>query len=814
MDWYNNMADFDPTAYLNDTSVTTEPIKTDQVQTNQFDPENYLNDKDNSEFSELQSKYGDLPNQALAGVTGLASGLTLGGSDVALTKSGLISPEKLRGLQEANPLTSTGMKMVGGAGLIGATGGASGVAEGAGTLAPIIETGLEGGVFGAGNAVNDYALGDPNLNAQKILAHVGTGILGGLALGSLGKAIEVGIPPSIKNLNKSLENLKSLTIGTEENPGLISKVLPDNIIDSIFQGLKKNNEGSLTVPQKLYNNFRDIFNYSKKATNEMYETVNNNINDALENIPPEAAQQNLDNSLQNLQGIAGGITSENPSSGALSSTKSSKLVNNFLEDFSDNIENAKTTQDKYSIARDAATDLDKIIPFDTVPTASNIQDKNVLSNLKTSLRNDLSNTELWGEAGSHYAQASKLYNERMPLMENFQKAFMMKQATSSGKDYILNPGKITSFFKNFNEDSQTLKKDIMNNFIKSAKNIAEESENYAGFQKGSDSISDHINSLADKNEELAKIAQAMSNKTLSSDSFIPAAIAHAVGVPNPAIIAGTLMAKVANSIKNPYELGSSLQNTFTKLKVVGDILQKSGDAISAGTKSIFTNNSTRGAISNLSSNLSNSKYNKNIKTLNKLNNNPNEIINHLTNNTNALAEAAPNITSSIHSTMIRGLDFLNSKMPKPSSSLPLSSNWEPSNSQKAEFNKYYDAVDNPMNSIKQIKNGTLSNQTMEALYNVHPDLLKQMQSEVIENMSSNKLKSLNYPTKISINKFLGPQVLSSSLNPQVILSNQASFNLPAQTQKLSGSKSKSNKEKSLGNSKRSATLTERMSDDE
>lgn len=187
-----------------------------------------------------QEKFGGLGQQAIAGLEGAGRGATLGLSDLAETKLLGINPESIKGRQEANPVTSTIGNLVGGAGLIGATGGlaapieaaalgvdtaaiaseaaAKAVAQGAteavansigqqaaktaitaasksaGALGSIgasaLGTGVEGAAFGAGNAVSDYALGDPHLNAQKVISDIGMGALLGGALGAGGKALE------------------------------------------------------------------------------------------------------------------------------------------------------------------------------------------------------------------------------------------------------------------------------------------------------------------------------------------------------------------------------------------------------------------------------------------------------------------------------------------------------------------------------------------------------------------------------------------------------------------------------------------------
>ena len=139
-------------------------------------------------FKSDEETYGS-PSQTLkAGVEGLERGLTFGLSDIARTKlenylpeSMQTKPEEIKARMEENPIASGVGNVLGGAVVLGATGGVGGaLPEGAGLAARLGASAAEGSLFGAGNAVTDYALGDPELNAQKIASEVGFGaLLGG-----------------------------------------------------------------------------------------------------------------------------------------------------------------------------------------------------------------------------------------------------------------------------------------------------------------------------------------------------------------------------------------------------------------------------------------------------------------------------------------------------------------------------------------------------------------------------------------------------------------------------------------------------------
>lgn len=151
----------------------------------------------------------------------------------------------------------------------------------------------------------------------------------------------------------------------------------------------------------------------------------------------------------------------------------------------------------------------------------------------------------------------------------------------------------------------------------------------------------------------------------------------------------------------------------------------------------------------------------------------------------AFNQVAPNISQGLQNSYVTSVNFLNSKLPKPNRDMPLGYDFKPSVAQKEKFNAYFNAVHNPLIALKQIRMGTLSNETMESLQVVHPKLLEEMRSSVLANMDQAKAKKLPMKVKISLSKFLG-MPLDNAMIPQVIASNQATYNMPAPQQAQQG----------------------------
>jgi hypothetical protein len=220
-----------------------------------------------------KAEYGEgFTNTAKAALAGAARGATLGLSDLALTKSGLVEPGTLANLEKYNPGVSTTSNLAGavlpilatggiaaapeaaveGAAKLGATDllpsvaasrigaavtrGAEGLVGSAGakTLAQKIVTtalpaaagsAVEGALFGAGNAVSEAALGDTDLTGEKLLSHVGIGAVLGAGLGGVLGTAEAAIPVAVQKAQE--------TMGSSVSK--LAQFLPDSLVKGVAQ---------------------------------------------------------------------------------------------------------------------------------------------------------------------------------------------------------------------------------------------------------------------------------------------------------------------------------------------------------------------------------------------------------------------------------------------------------------------------------------------------------------------------------------------------------------------------------------------------
>lgn len=160
-----------------------------------------------------KEEFGDRP--LAAGVAGLARGLTFGLSDAALAKGEIVDPRVLQAIKEENEAVSYAGEILGAVGPVVASGGTGAIARGIAGAGAIpraatalaertaarlggglggraVGYGLEGAVFGAGQAISEAALEDRDLAAEQMLAHMGLGATLGGGFAGVGHLIGKG----------------------------------------------------------------------------------------------------------------------------------------------------------------------------------------------------------------------------------------------------------------------------------------------------------------------------------------------------------------------------------------------------------------------------------------------------------------------------------------------------------------------------------------------------------------------------------------------------------------------------------------------
>lgn len=186
-----------------------------------------------------------------------------------------------------------------------------------------------------------------------------------------------------------------------------------------------------------------------------------------------------------------------------------------------------------------------------------------------------------------------------------------------------------------------------------------------------------------------------------------------------------------------------------KVSAVKKIIEKTNRKIEEKVKTIFKKG--RAGVASGITSFTNTEYNERVNRIKELNN-ATAMMKHFEDSTAALNKSVPNISKDINNTLIAGVQYLNSKIPQANEQFLFSKKYEPNKQEIYEFTQTFKIIDDPLSILDEVKNGTLSPSSMEAMKAVHPNLLQDLQEKMVEKLNPDM--DLDYQTKLSISQFL------------------------------------------------------------
>lgn len=152
------------------------------------------------------------------------------------------------------------------------------------------------------------------------------------------------------------------------------------------------------------------------------------------------------------------------------------------------------------------------------------------------------------------------------------------------------------------------------------------------------------------------------------------------------------------------------------------------------------------------------------------------MIERLAKSTARFASVAPAIAQETQNTLVRSVQFLESKLPQAPSSPAatlFAREYNPSGIEMAKFERYMQAVEHPMSVLEDLEAGTLTREHVEALQVVYPSLYEQIRQEVLE-QAVQPDSGLSYNKKLQLGILLNIPT-DPSLEPANIAGLQGSF---------------------------------------
>lgn len=765
--------------------------------------------KPSKEYEETVGKmrYGGRP--IAAGIAGAGRALTLGLSDLLATKTGLVAPETLHGLDEYNQAATYGGEALGigasllipglgevsGPALAGKAGhaalhvaehvGLAGTESVLGRLAGhLFAGGVEGTIFGLGNAVSESALGDTQLNAEKLFAHGGMGLLLGSAAGGLGGLLDEGVSAGIKAISGKLNPDGTLSEAFEDfaakarlkQGGAIGSDMSKLTEEQRIQ-IGKDLEGVYKPTAGLKENFERLQGRLKEEGGK--------INDAIAAADKAATETgfNMNKVVERGRTLLTKLE-EDP---ALATE--ARQIKKMLDGYEKVAENS-TEGVTFAEAKRFDTNLRNIIKDKNITVTK----RNYLADLRGIFRDEIGSQikEVAGEEVSSafesamqkygsFAEATKfgkqglkrLAGNRMFSLTDYMSGAGL--ASLAGGPLGIATGALGALGnKLFRERGPGVMAEMAQKIADSpALEFMGESFQHAikeSAQKSHGILSQYAPILANAEGHHAGGALEKHLELASSSPHYRDTMALA-GFPPDAPGQGKQILDRAHSLA---ALKMVLEeHDHTTDRHVSSLFSGSGEVRHPNE----TAHKTQDFGAKRQSKAAEKAHQTRMDEVSKLANNPQELVSRVGRNIGSLGQHAPGIAAGLSAAASRAVTFLNSKAPNPAPAGPLSHPWKPNPQEMAKYSRYVEAVQNPKSVLKRAAAGSITPESIEALKAVYPSLFSDIAQKAAEKLSD-KSDSIPYRQKVVLSLLLGSD-MDGSLNPQSIQRNQLALTGPS-----------------------------------
>lgn len=724
-----------------------------------------------------QFKYGTgIGNQLKAAALGAGEAATFGGTTAALVGSGLVDPNTVKEIEGRNPGSYLAGQAAGiiGPALVGDEAGLAGLgkflptnllSKGAGAITAgsremmagssaskvlkyasdvgshALGSAVEGAAYGLGNTVTEAVLGDPDLGGEKVLSNIGFGAL----LGGLGGA---GIEGIVKPFAKTALEVAPWAIKKAAN---VIAGVPEKAMEAYMADPAAINAAAERPIQSIAEDFLDKTKELRIETSQDSGEAYKMLKDSGIKVHPDVFIQPIRDQISRLENLG----TYGPERKA-----AVKKLEALIKDIEDNSVIPNTP-----IPEGATSAEVPVPPMEPVKEIGLDQGKAIVA--------ELDRTRFEGQpypgvkAPGADTQALKSYGlardaidgtlrEMVPGYADHMDALAAKTKAIIG---------VTGEFRKPQGALNLLKRIVRgkDEWAKRALQAFDESNNTTF-------LKDLENSYAA--EGFTRDTTNGSRKVNLLGS-IASGIGTAIGgVPGAVIGAGLGAAAGATLDKFGGQITKAALDPWIKLQklaTVEQMMNATTNAVGTGVKAMFVGGgNARARMSEKNAKDDHESHAEVAQQLNNLVNNPTMLIDKVSAATDPVAAVAPKIAQSMNETAVRATNFLQSKLPTPAPQGLFGKAAPISRAKVAEFNRYFDVINNPVSVLHHAKAGTLTQQHVEALAAVYPKLHNDIKTSIIDHVSGMKDSSkVSYQTRMAISQLVGSPMDISMEQPSI-----------------------------------------------
>lgn len=430
--------------------------------------------------------------------------------------------------------------------------------------------------------------------------------------------------------------------------------------------------------------------------------------------------------------------------------------------------------------------IDDKIPWLTGAAGENADAVSLLRGVRGTIRESLEDENTWGAAAARQAAYNRAYSEFKAARDEFQKQFMRKKPEVGGFAYKVKGTRVKTFFNMINDSRGDEQREAFTKLLEKSRGLIDEVDNVYKNAPATTFDKKSIEDLFSQAERQAAQAHATVKEQPGGFGFFTD-LASGVGPATAAgMMAGGPAAFATLGAKAAFSAMSNPEGAIQKLGMIQRAAENTASAVSAGAKAAVdgTQRATKslpgaGLLGPmLDQNKRRERFQKRTDDLRQWQD-PKKVVDRLELATRGGYIAAPATMAALQKISMRGLRFLSMKIPAQlRTTMPFDAPHMPSMSEVNRFDRYYDAVEKPLSVLDELAGGTVSDESIEAVQEVYPQLFGEMQKEVISTIATRLQKPdsvVPYQQRIALSKFLG-QPLTASLLPENIAANQLVLN--------------------------------------
>jgi hypothetical protein len=713
----------------------------------------------------LMEEYDDKNVQA--GLAGIARGVTLGASDVALRGLG-VSADHLRRLDEANPSLSLAGEVAGTIGGVLATGGGSAAASGAAAAgktalgaaakattkagmaaeramaaslkhagidaskslaqkivansAPTVARGaVEGSLIGAGDVISEHALGRADLNAENLMAAGGIGAVIGGSGNLLFKGLEVAVPKALKATKGAGEYVHKRYLAPERIATDILELTEAKVAKLGREGITPFEYTNLMerklIPPKgkdFVTHFDDVLAADSDRLAQVYKQADDVVGNTV------TADQLFDRKkyVDRIQKIIDDSSSLSESSAVRDIRRLKKDIEegNFLP------KRAEMRMDMDGIEKRVLVADESVGPFQSV--------KRVLDKL-----DDLSKHDKLAAPTKTQELAQSLRKDLRDDINNALDAIVKERGD-------LDPA-LKGVFDTIREQNRDMYVMLKLRPFVERKDAKEVTDKFFNFRTA-------LNTF-------------MGGAAFGVEGALGAIALKVANMDGVQLAKFRLLSKIEDKAVS---VQTRMQNAVDRFTKAGRQIPK----LDLAAKKAITDISYDPEPKKRESETKEQAFKRVSEELSRL-----ESIEAktelLSKRMETLNQVAPETAAELAAKVTNGIEFLREKLPvDPKEGLyynPAFSKWKPSKLQLAKFERYASAVEDPMSVIESFGKGVVDREGIETLQVVYPELYSQLQTSVIDRITSMK-EPLSYQKRLELKSVLGinldPALQSDKIN--------------------------------------------------